>query len=139
MRYTLENGKTVNIPDTEIDKNMKLLDISQADAIQLWLEDNKYEINEKQAELDEKASKVKINHDARAVKSKTDRKPKNVKVSDEKQYVFRMMKTFLEEFCLNTGSELTILNENKLFQLKFGEKTFKIDLIEQKKSKNGKK
>lgn len=139
MRYILENGKTVNIPDTEVDKNMKLLDISQADAVQLWLEDNEYEINEEQAKLDEKASKVKINHDARATKPKTDRKPKNVKVSDEKQYVFRMMKAFLEGFCLDSGGELTILNENKLFQLKFGDKTFKIDLIEQKKSKNGKK
>ena len=139
MIYKLDNGKSVNIPDTELDKNMKLLDISQAEAIQLWLEDNDYEVNEEQAELNKKAKKVKINHDARAIKPKTDRKPKNVKVSDEKQYVFSNLKALLEEFFEESGGQVEVLNKNKLLQLKYGNKIFKIDLIEQRPLKNGKK
>lgn len=46
MRYTLENGKTINIPDKEIENHMKILELSKEEAIQLWLEDNEYEINE---------------------------------------------------------------------------------------------
>ena len=36
-------------------------------AIQMWLEDNDYEVNEEQAELDAKAKKVKIDHGASAM------------------------------------------------------------------------
>ena len=41
MRYKFE-GKTITIPDTELEKSMKLLDISKDEAIQMWLEDNDY-------------------------------------------------------------------------------------------------
>ena len=58
MKYTLPNGKNVNIPDKEIEKNMKLLEISKEDAIEMWLEDEGYLDNEEQNELDEKAKKV---------------------------------------------------------------------------------
>ena len=32
MTYTLSNGKTVRIPDKEIEKNMKILEISKDEA-----------------------------------------------------------------------------------------------------------
>ena len=90
MRYTLENGKSVNIPDAEIEKNMKLLEISKEDAIEMWLEDEGYLDNEEQNELDEKAKKVKINHGASAIDKteKKEKKPREIKVSDEKQALF---------------------------------------------------
>ena len=53
MRYTLPNGKNVNIPDEEIKKSMKALDLTKEDAIQMWLEDNDYEVNEELEELEE--------------------------------------------------------------------------------------
>ena len=46
MKYTLENGKVVNIPDNEIEYNMKTLELSKEEAIDLWLEDNDYQVNE---------------------------------------------------------------------------------------------
>ena len=89
MKYTLENGKTVNIPDTEIEKNMKLLEISKEDAIEMWLEDEGYLDNEEQNELDEKAKKVKINHGASAIdKTQKEKKPRQKVASDEKQALF---------------------------------------------------
>lgn len=133
MKYTLPNGKNVNIPDKEIEKNMKLLEISKEDAIEMWLEDEGYLDNEEQNELDEKAKKVKIDHGASAVDKteKKEKKPREIKVSDEKQALFAEIVEKLAE----NDRNYEILKENKLICVKIGEKTFKIDLIEQRQPK----
>ena len=133
MKYTLPNGKNVNIPDKEIEKNMKLLEISKEDAIEMWLEDEGYLDNEEQNELDEKAKKVKIDHGASAVDKteKKEKKPREIKVSDEKQALFSEIVEKLAE----NGRNYEILKENKLICVKIGEKTFKIDIIETRQPK----
>lgn len=136
MKYTLENGKTVNIPDSEITNNMRLLELTREEAIQLWLEDNDYEENEEQAELDAKAKKVKINHGAQADKPrKKSEKPRTVKVSDAKKEFFSALSQFLSEFSTENSAEMAVLKENKLFQVQYGGEIFKIDLIQQRKPK----
>lgn len=134
MKYTLENGKVVNIPDNEIEYNMKTLELSKEEAIDLWLEDNDYQVNEELEELDSKAKKVKIDHQASAIDKteKKDRKPRTVKVSDTKQAVFTNIHNFLVE---TYGENVEIVKENKLLTLKVGDKTFKVDLIEQRPPK----
>lgn len=134
MQYTLENGKVVNIPDKEIEQNMKALELSREDAIDLWLEDNDYQENEEQNELDNKAKKVKIQHSASAIDKtqKKDRKPREVKISNEKQSLFDNIYHFLVE---NYGGKVEIINQNKLIELQIGEKTFKLDLIEKRQKK----
>lgn len=133
MKYTLPNGKNVNIPDKEIEKNMKLLEISKEDAIEMWLEDEGYLDNEEQNELDEKAKKVKIDHGASAIDKteKKEKKPREIKVSDEKQALFSEIVEKLAE----NGRNYEIVKENKLICVKIGEKTFKIDLIETRQPK----
>ena len=59
MVHTLENGKTVNIPDAELAENMKALGISKEEAIDMWLFDNDYEDNEEADEMTIKAKAVK--------------------------------------------------------------------------------
>jgi len=132
MKYQLKNGKTVNIPDDEIKKNCKLLEITETEAIQMWLEDNDYEVNDEQVALDEKAKKVKISHDAKAEGKKSEKKPRTVKISDEKKELFS---TILQNLVRAEGVEpgnVTVLTENKLIQVKIGDKTFKIDIIQQR-------
>ena len=134
MRYTLANGKNVNIPDEEIKKSMKALDLTKEEAIQMWLEDNDYEVNEEQAELDAKAKKVKIDHGASAVdktKSK-EKKPRPKVASDEKKELFDEIFSNLADVY---GQNARIEKENKLIIVQIGEKVFKIDLIEQRKPK----
>ena len=135
MRYTLPNGKNVNIPDEEIKKAMKALDLSKEEAVQMWLEDNDYEINEEQAELDAKAKKVKINHGASAVDKteKKEKKPRPKVASDEKKELFDEIFSNLADVY---GENAKIEKENKLIIVKIGEKTFKIDLIEQRQKKS---
>lgn len=134
MKYELENGKIVNIPDKEIEKYMKSLELSKADAIDLWLEDNDLQVNEEQNALDEKAKKVKIDHQASAI-DKTQAKEKKsrvVKISDEKQKLFDEIYHNLVEIY---GGKVEIVKENKLLTVEINGKTFKLDLIEQRPKK----
>ena len=132
MKYQLGN-KTINIPDADIQNFMKSLDLSKEDAIQMWLEDNDYEVNEEQAELDAKAKKVKIDHGASAVdKTQKEKKPRPKVASDEKKELFDEIFSNLSDVY---GQNARIEKENKLIIVQIGEKTFKIDLIEQRKPK----
>lgn len=133
MKYTLPTGKTVNIPDKEIEQSMKALDLTKEEAIEMYLEDEGYLDNEEQIELNEKAKKVKIDHQASAIDKteKKEKKVREVKVSDEKQSLFAEIVANLAE----NGRNYQILKENKLISVQIGEKIFKIDLIEQRKSK----
>ena len=136
MRYTLQNGKSVTIPNAELEKNMKILELSKDEAIQLWLEDNDYETNEELEKLDAKAKKVKIQHDASAMKTrKKPEKPRTSKVSDAKKEFFSEISQFLDDFCEKNGTNYQILTQNKLFLIEFGGEKFKLDLIQQRKPK----
>ena len=134
MRYTLENGKNINIPDNEIKSHMKNLGLTEEQAIQLYLEDEGYLDNEELEELDNKAKKVKIQHQATSTEKteQKDRKPRTIKVSDEKVTLFDTIYTNLSE---NYGENVEIVKENKLLTVKVGAKVFKIDLIEQRPPK----
>ena len=129
------NGKLLNIPKKEIEKAMKLLDLSQEDAIQMWLEDEGYLDNEEQNHLCEVAKMNKITqniHQAGERGRKSSQKPKTVKVSTEKTELFAEILQNLQE----NHQNVAILKENKLIQVEINGKIFKIDLIEQRKPKN---
>lgn len=133
MKYTLPTGKTINIPDKEIEQSMKALDLTKEEAIEMYLEDEGYLDNDEQIELNEKAKKVKIDHQASAIDKteKKEKKVREVKVSDEKQSLFAEIVENLAE----NGRNYQILKENKLISVQIGEKIFKIDLIEQRMPK----
>ena len=89
----------------------------------------------------EKMAQMELNsknfdHEARASTSKAKDTPKKVhtvKVSDEKKELFN---TILQNLTRTIGVEsenITVLTDNKLIQVKIGEKIFKIDVIEQRK------
>ena len=127
MKYTLDNGKSVNIPKSEIEKLMSSLELSEKDAIDLWLCDNNLEEDEEQIELDEKASKVRIDKDIIQKKPKKERKKPEKKVSDAKKELFSEILSDLEDVY---KGNVEVLNENKLISVRIGEKIFKIDVIE---------
>lgn len=129
------NNKIINIPDDEIKTNMELLEVSKAEAIEIWLDDNDYTINEEQKELDEKAKKVKIQHGASAIDKtkKREKKPRTVKISDEKKLFFDSISQNINDFCIQNGAEMKILTQNKIIAVKIGDKYFKLDLIQARK------
>lgn len=137
MRYDF-NGKMVNIPDQEIEKAMKSLKLTKDEAIEMWLEDEGYIDNPEQLELCQRAKDNKITatiHQASGDRPKKQSKPKTVKVSSEKQDLFTLLEVTLDDYCKEIGGKRTILNPNKLIQVELNGKTFKIDLIEQRKPK----
>lgn len=129
------NGKNINIPDKEIEKAMKSLDLTKEEAIEMWLEDEGYMDNEEQIALTQKVKESGIMttiHGASAEKKeKKDKKPKTVKISEEKQELFKIILENLQENFEN----VEVLNQNKLISIKINDKTFKLDLIEQRKPK----
>ena len=131
MKYTA-NGKTVNIPNEELEKSMKALELTKEEAIQLWLEDNGFEENEEQNALDEKAKKVKINHGPGDSGKGMNAKPRTVIVSDEKKELFSEIFSNLVDIY---GENAKIEKENKLIIVKIADRTFKIDIIEKRKPK----
>lgn len=98
----------------------------------MWLCDNDFEDNEELEELDTKAKKVKVIHGAGDNKRKKSDKPRTVKISDEKKALFSAVFDNLQAVF---GENVQILKENKLISVKIGEKTFKIDIIEQRAPK----
>lgn len=69
MKYNF-NGKEIRIPDSEISKSMKVLNISQDEAVQMWLEDEGYIKNAEVEALTEKAKTNKISHGAKSDKTR---------------------------------------------------------------------
>jgi len=135
MIYKTTNGKSVSIPTKEIDSLVSTLGITENEAVELWLTDNGYEENEEQAELDEKASKVRIDKDAYTETEKKPRKKPEIKVSDEKKALFDSILTNLTR-CEGVELEnIKVLNENKLISVEINGITFKIDLVQCRKGK----
>lgn len=130
MRYTLENGKAINIPNAEIEKSMKNLGLSKEEAIEMYLEDEGYLDNAEQNELDSKAKAVKVNVGARA--DSKPRKPREPKVDEVKEDLVKNLAEYLE----NVADNVVIVNKSKIIQFNLGEDTYKIDLIRQRKPKN---
>ena len=124
------NGKNIRIPDAEIQKSMKLLNLSQDEAIQMWLEDEGYLENEVVEELTAKAKINKVNHEARTDKPrksvKRERKP-----DEEKENLIKILADCLESH----GFEAKITNKSKIVEFNIGENHYKLDLIKQRPPK----
>ena len=136
MLYKLDNGKQVDIPDNELDKLVDKLNLSLAEAIELWLEDNDFQVNEEQEELDKKAKQERITatiHEAKADKPRKERKIVR-KEDSTKEGIIKALAERLEEL----ATEVKIENVGKLITFKLGDDNFKLDLIRQRKPKAGK-
>lgn len=128
MTYNL-NGKTIRIPDAEIEKSMKLLKLSHDEAVQMWLEDEGYLENEVVEELTAKAKENKVGHDAKADKPR--KKTERVrKVDEEKKYLLNLLISAINtENCVDT-----IKNEAE-FSFTFGENSYSVKLIKHRPPK----
>ena len=90
MKYELD-GRIINIPDKDLERLQKSLNISQEEAISTWLVDEEYISDETVEELTEKAKKNHITgtiHGAKAENSqKKERKPREKKANPLKKQI----------------------------------------------------
>ena len=115
MKYNF-NGKMINIPDDEIAKAMKNLDLTKEQAVEMWLEDEGYLENAEQTALCQTAKDNRITqtiHGTHEKPRKKSEKPKTVKISPEKLLLFIQIQEMLEE----NYEKVEILKENKLIQV----------------------
>lgn len=123
------NGKNLTIPDNELEKLEKKLDIPRNEAIQCWLDDNDYTINEEVEELTEKAKKNIKRYE------KSDKPRKNVtkerKIDEEKKYLLNLLiEAVNQQNCIDN-----IKNEAE-FSFTFNENAYTVKLIKHRPPKN---
>ena len=140
MKYTLSDSRKINIPDNEIQKSIEKLSISENEAVQLWLEDNGYQINSEQAELQEKAENADVGlYEISEEKKKKPRKKRIVNNSDEKIALFNAILSNLDKCDGVYKKNISILIPNKSIDVKVGEKWFNINLVQHRTPKNDEK
>ena len=141
MKYELENGKTVNIPDADLANLQKSLEISKDDAIWTWLCDNDYISDETVEELSERAKKNRITgsiHEAKAENTeKKQRKPREKKENPLKRQIIDAIFAGLSEN-LPENVIINITNDEKYIDLSVNNMNFTINLV-QHREKSGKK
>ena len=127
MKYDFK-GKQINIPDKDIDTFVTKYNLSQEEAIQLWLEDNDYLENETVNELMEKTKGQR--HYEKSMKERK-ASTKERKVDEEKKRFLMDIKTLVE----GLGGNITeIKNEAELSYI-FGENNYTIKLIKHRPPK----
>lgn len=135
MTYNL-NGKNIRIPDTEIEKSMKALDLTKEEAIEMWLEDEGYLENEEQEELEKKAKENRVTatiHKASGVDKtvKKTQKERCRKENPTKEMVIAEIAKLLPKFAEN----IEVLNPGKLISFSIGTEKYELDLKQKRKPK----
>lgn len=130
--YELDNGKNIRIPKNTIENLMKTLDLTEEDAIQVYLEDEGYEINEEQEALTKKAKDNKITATIHKAEGKTREKRKvERRANPDKEELIRG----LAEYLSGVAADVKIENIGKIITFKFNDKEMKLDLIEKRVKK----
>ena len=129
MKYEF-NGKNLNIPDQELENSMKCLKISKEEAIQLWLDDNDFTINETVEELSEKAKKNIKRYEQSDKKRKAPTKER--KIDTEKKKFLEGFRIFVE----GCGGCLTNKKNEVEFSFTYGENAYTVKLVKHRPEKN---
>jgi len=128
MKYNFE-GKAINIPDAEIEKNMKLLEITKEEAIEMWLDDNEYTHNAEAEEMTEKAKKVKRYEKSDAPRKKV---TKERKVDPDKAELFNL----LVDGVAVSAEVINVVGKNEAeFSFKFRDGNYTVKLIKHRAPK----
>ena len=137
MNYTY-NGKAYNIPDEEIDKAMNSLDISLAEACEMWLSDHDLIQDETVEKLTEIAQKNRITSTIHSAKGeKKERKAREKKVNPLKKEIIEYLFDHLHEFLYNKQEkfDIKVSNDEKYIDFSIENRDFTINLVEHRKKK----
>lgn len=127
------NGKKVKIDNAQIDNFMKTLDITRNEAIEMYLEDEGYIINEEVEELTKKAKDNKaVDHKATAEKPRAKRNVEP-KQNPDKEFLVDIIYQLLAE--TEHTEQVNITNKTKLIEFIYKGKAFKLDLVEKRVKK----
>lgn len=127
------NDKDVKVNEKEVNKLVEKLGISEEEAIQTWLEDNDYEVNEEVVKLTKQAKDSKITatiHGAQKVRAKREVVRKE---DPDKENLIAWMAQFLQD---NVSVEnLQVTNVGKLIEFSYLGNDYKLDLVKRRAKK----
>ena len=121
-------GKSIAIPDNEIDKLVEKLECSIAEAIDVYLSDNDIINNQQQQQLNEKAADIKTSN---IVKAKATTPPKKTqkervtKPDEKKEFIISTVAAALEKI---SDCDVTITDKRKVITFNYQGELFKFDL-----------
>lgn len=131
--------KNYNVPDNEIDKLMDTLDISMAEACEMWLSDHDVIEDKTVKELTEKAQKNRIT--ATIHKAKGEKKERKAREKKEnplkKQIISGIHDYFLDEIghIFDKNTTFSVRNDEKYIDLEIDGRSFTINLVEHRQKK----
>ena len=139
MDYIFE-GKSVNIPDEYIEKNVKNLDISVSQAIAMYLSDEGLVEAEGVAEMTAKAKKFKTG--AKATGEPRKRKPPVRKPDEIKRALIEAFSKSMDTDIEQIGAELSIgstptnvTNIERMIAFTLGDEKYEVTLTKKRKPK----
>ena len=132
---SMENGKKYFMKVADVDNLQKQLKISEFEAIEMWLEDNGYLVNEEQEAL---CKQAKVNGSAKGKGARTETpvkktpKERTQKDNPTKELIISTIANALQNLDI---SNLNIENKAKLITFTLGNEDFKVDLTQKRKAK----
>jgi len=127
----MKNKKDIKIPKNYIEQAMKSLDITEEEAIQMYLEDEGIEINEEQERLCKLAKENKTGAKAdKKPRKPTERKPKENPI---KEQIIKEIYQILEKN--NNYCNILVTNSTKTIDFSIENRNFTINLIEHRQKK----
>lgn len=138
MKYNYD-GKTYNIPDKEIDNLVNNLEVSIAEACEIYLTDKEIISNETVENLTKNAEKNRITqtiHQARD-KKKTKKAPKKKENPLKREIIFGIFDYFHDEIghSLPKDTKISIKNEEKYIDFTIDGREFTLNLVEHRPKK----
>lgn len=137
MVYKLNEKKEIRIPDKDIERLMKSMDIDQEEAIEIWLDDEGYTINEEQEELCKAAKDNKVLASLHRAKD-MDKKPKQ---KTQKERVAKpnptkeMVISKIAEMLPSIAENVVVENKGKIITFSIDGNDYKLDLVQHRKPK----
>lgn len=128
------NGKNIKIDDEKIKNDMKMLDITQEEAIQMFLEDEGYLENAEVQELTKKARKNKTDKIVATDKTKERKKIERKEAEDpEKEAIIKQIYRVLREN--DKIVDIKVTNKFKTIDFYVNNEYFSINLTRHRQKK----
>lgn len=124
------NGKAVKIPMSDIVNYMQKLELTQDEAIELWLTDNDYLDNEEVDRLSQQAKDNKTN--LRADTGERKKREVTKKENPTKEGIIKEVAATLEKI---GAVNIKITNISKLIEFEMDGNNFKLDLVQKRQPK----
>ena len=135
VTITLEDGRVAKASTEYLNKMCENLGVDFDEAVNTWLEDEDYLVNDEQVELTEKAKEHKelVGAKKAAKATKKTQKERVVKENPTKELV--ITKLFEAVSAIDGATDVVVENKAKLITFKLNGEDFKIDLVQKRKAK----